>query len=122
MCTSLRDSSALRQPRREADARLCIPAGPPQIYNQIYNTTFGAFTKGTSPPPLNYSSPVLCSAVLPVQYSTQYFYQVSDANGVYSATVYSFTSAPGAPKSVISSNTTLVMQSFELYALQEFYV
>ncbi len=107
MCTSLRDSSALRQPRREADACLCLPAGPPQIYNQIYNTSYRAFIQGTSPPPLNYSSPVLCSAVLPVQYNTQYFYQVSDANGVYSATVYSFISAPGAPRSVISSNFTL---------------
>ena len=78
-----------------------------QIYNQIYNTSYRAFTQGTSPPPLNYSSPVLCSAVLPVQYNTQYFYQVSDANGVYSATVYSFVSAPGAARFVMSSDLIL---------------
>jgi hypothetical protein len=67
-----------------------------QIYNQIYNTTYSAFRQGTNPPPLNYSSPVLSHAVIQVSFSTRYFYQVSDANGVCTGPVYNFVSPPGA--------------------------
>ncbi|KAK9830602.1 hypothetical protein WJX81_003718 [Elliptochloris bilobata] len=67
-----------------------------EFYNQIYNSTYRAFLQGTNPPPENYSSPVLSSAVIPVSANTQYYYQVTDANGVYTGPVYSFWSAPGA--------------------------
>ena len=70
-----------------------------QIYNQIYNGTYRPFNLGTSSAPpnaLNYTSPVLSSAIITVTANTQYFYQVSDANGVCTGPVYSFVSAPGA--------------------------
>ena len=82
--------------------RVSVCGGGAQIYNQIYNSTYSAFNDGrnlTQLPPtaLNYSSPVLSSAVLPtIAYNTEYFYQVSDANGVFTGEVFSFISAPGA--------------------------
>ena len=39
---------------------------------------------------------MLSNAVINVAYSTRYFYQVSDANGVCTSPVYNFTSPPGA--------------------------
>jgi len=40
---------------------------------------------------------VLSNAVIQVTYSTRYYYQVSDANGVCTGPVYNFTSPPRAP-------------------------
>ena len=45
---------------------------------------------------LNYTSPIISSAIIPVAPNTQYFYQVSDTAGVCTGIVYSFWSAPGA--------------------------
>ena len=71
-----------------------------QFYNQIYNRTYGPFNRGSSLPAganaLNYTSPVLSSAIIPVAPNTQYFYQVSDSAGVCTGIVYNFWSAPGA--------------------------
>ena len=74
-----------------------------QIYNQIYNATYSAFRQGTSPPPLNYSSPVLSHAVIPsLAFSTRYYYQVSNSAGACTGPVYNFTSPPGAPQPLCS--------------------
>ena len=71
-----------------------------QIYNQIYNRTLPAFNGGSSAPlkanALNYTSPVLSSAIISVVANTQYFYQVSDSAGICTGPIYSFVSAPGA--------------------------
>ena len=83
--------------RRGADAARPRRA---QFYNQIYNRTYGPFNRGSSLPAganaLNYTSPVLSSAIIPVAPNTQYFYQVSDSAGVCTGIVYNFWSAPGA--------------------------
>ena len=39
---------------------------------------------------------MLSSAVISVVANTQYFYQVSDSNGICTGPIYSFVSAPGA--------------------------
>ncbi len=43
---------------------------------------------------------MLSNAVIQVTYSTRYYYQVSDANGVCTGPVYNFTSPPRAPPPV----------------------